>query len=130
MRAINTKAKERVMENKIQQLVTELSKNKRVQAVIHDVHLLQTKLNSEMDKTLTKFKKSAVGLEKNILNYKKQLIAQKNKLEKEIRAKASKALKTTPVKRAAAAKKSVKATTKKAAPKATKAKKATSKKKA
>jgi hypothetical protein len=117
------------MENKIQQLVTELSKNERVQAVIHDVHVLQTKLNSEMNKTLTKFKKSAVGLEKNILNYKKQLIAQKNKLEKEIRAKASSALKTKPVRKAAAAAKSATATTKKVAKKTT-AKKATSKKKA
>ncbi|MBK9323308.1 MAG: hypothetical protein IPM97_10265 [Bdellovibrionaceae bacterium] len=92
------------MENKIQQLVNELSKNERVQSVIHDVHVLQNKLNTEMIKTLTKFKKSAVGIEKNILIYKKQLIAQKNKLEKELRAKAQGALKAKSPKKAAAAK--------------------------
>jgi len=118
------------MENKIQQLVTELSKNERVQSVIHDVHVLQTKLNSEMNKTINKFKKSAVGIEKNIQSYKKQLIAQKNKLEKEIRAKANSALKTKPVRKtAAAAKKTKTAATKKVAKK-TSAKKTTSKKKA
>jgi hypothetical protein len=118
------------MENRIQQLVTELSKNERVQAVIHDVHILQNKLNTEMNKTLNKFKKSAVGIEKNIMNYKKQLIAQKNKLEKEIRAKANGALKSTPVRKATAAKTTKTATKKKTAKKTTAARKTTTKKKA
>jgi len=89
------------MENKIQQLVNELSKNERVQAVMHDVHILQNKLNTEMSKTLTKFIKSAGEIEKNILGYRKQLVAQKNKIEKELRAKA-KTFNTKPVKKAAA----------------------------
>lgn len=117
------------MENKIQQLVKELSKNERVQAVMHDMHILQGKLNAEMNKTLSKFKKSAGDIEKNILNYRKQLVAQKNKLEKELRAKA-KSLKAKPTKKAAA--KSAKATTTKktatAAKKTTVARKTTTKK--
>ena len=115
------------MENKIQQIVNELSKNERVQAVIHDVHVLQMKLNSEMSKTLTKFKKSAVGLEKNLRSYRKQIIAQKNKLEKELRAKAQDALKAKPVRKVAAA---VKTTTKKKTTRKATARKATTKKKA
>ncbi|MGZ3805202.1 MAG: hypothetical protein ACXVB4_13385, partial [Pseudobdellovibrionaceae bacterium] len=83
------------MEGRIQQLVNELSKNERVQAVIQDVHVLQDKLNAEMNRTLSKFKKSAGNLEKNIIAYKKQLLAQKTKLQKELQAKA-KSLKTKP----------------------------------
>jgi hypothetical protein len=115
------------MENKIQQLVTELSKNERVQAVIHDIHLLQNKLNEEMTKTLTKFKKSAGDLEKNVLNYKKQLVAQKNKIEKELRAKAQGALKVKAA-RKGGAKKTMTAAKKKVATKTTTARKATKKK--
>lgn len=115
------------MENKIQQLVNELSKNERVQAVMHDMHLLQGRINAEMTKTLSKFKKSAGELEKNILTYKKQLIAQKNKLEKELRARA-KALKGTSTVRRASPKKATttkaKTTTKKAAPRKTSRKRA------
>ncbi|WP_413288799.1 hypothetical protein [Bdellovibrio sp. HCB337] len=114
------------MENKIQQLVNELSKNERVQAVMHDMHILQGKLNAEMNKTLSKFKKSAGDIEKNILNYRKQLVAQKNKLEKELRAKA-KSLKVKPAKKTA---KSAKAAPKKATAKKTTAARKTTKKKA
>lgn len=113
------------MENKIQQLVNELSKNERVQAVMHDMHVLQGKLNAEMNKTLSKFKKSAGDIEKNIMNYKKQLLAQRAKLEKELRAKA-KSFQSKPAKKAT----SKKATSKKATTKKAASKKTTSKKKA
>jgi hypothetical protein len=76
------------MENKIQKLVKELSKNERIQTVMQEVHQLQTKLNDEMAKTLEMFKKSAGDIEKNIQTYKKQLLTQKDRLEKELRAKA------------------------------------------
>lgn len=76
------------MENKIQKLVKELSKNERIQTMMHEVHQLQNKLNEEMAKTLEMFKKSAGDIEKNIKVYKKQLIGQKDRLEKELRAKA------------------------------------------
>jgi len=112
------------MENKIQQLVTELSKNERVQAVIHDVHVLQNKLNAEMTKTLTKFKKSAGDIEKNILNYRKQLVAQKNKLEKDLRAKAQ-SLQVKPARKTA--KKAAPAAKKKATTKTATARKTTKK---
>lgn len=76
------------MENKIQKLVKELSKNERIQTMMHEVHQLQLKLNDEMSKTLTMFKKSAGDIEKNVQTYKKQLMGQKDRLEKELRAKA------------------------------------------
>jgi hypothetical protein len=98
------------MENKIQKLVKDLSKNERIQTVMHDVHKLQMKLNDEMSKTLTMFKKSAGDIEKNIQTYKKQLVGQKDRLEKELRAKA-KAMQGKPVRRAS----SKKATSAKAA---------------
>ena len=114
------------MENKIQKLVKELSKNERIQTVMHEVHQLQTKLNDEMAKTLTMFKKSAGDIEKNVKVYKKQLIGQKDRLEKELRAKA-KAMKSGSTRKASSKKAS---TTKKASSaKATTTKKASSAKK-
>lgn len=123
------------MESKIQKLVNELSKNERVQALINDVHVLQDKLNAEMNRTLSKFKKSAGDIEKNILAYKKQLLAQKGKLEKELRLKA-KSLQSKPAaktavakarKSAKAAKVTVKKATKTAKKKAVSVRKAASK---
>lgn len=110
------------MENKIQKLVKELSKNERIQAVMTEVHQLQSKLNGEMAKTLKMFKKSAGDIEKNVQVYKKQLIGQKDRLEKELRAKA-KAMQGKPAARTS----SKKATSAKSA---TAAKATTTKKKA
>lgn len=120
------------MENKIQKLVKELSKNERIQTVMAEVHQLQIKLNEEMAKTLEMFKKSAGDIEKNVQVYKKQLIGQKDRLERELRAKA-KAMKNNS---GGARTSSKKATSKKAAgaatsttkKKASGAKKATSRK--
>lgn len=110
------------MENKIQKLVKELSKNERIQTVMAEVHQLQIKLNEEMAKTLEMFKKSAGDIEKNVQIYKKQLIGQKDRLERELRAKA-KAMKNNS---GGARTSSKKATSKKAAGSAT----STTKKKA
>lgn len=96
---------------------------KKYQEIVKALGTSEAKLEKEVNSTISKIKKSADSLEKNLQSYKKKAIAKKAQLEKTVFNKTSK--KKTSKKVAA-----VKATTKKVAKKATKkaTKKTTSKK--
>lgn len=91
----------------------------KYQELVKVLSVSEGKLEKEVNQTITKFKKSADDLEKNIAAYKKKAMAKKAELEKSL-FKKQLAKKTT---KKAAAKK----TTKKVAKKATAAKKTTKK---
>lgn len=84
----------------------------RYQSLLKSVTESQAQLNSEIEDAVTKLQKSASGVEKNLIAYKKKALAQKAKLEKLLgkKTKAAAAKKTT--KKVAGTKKA--ATTKKA----------------
>lgn len=92
---------------------------KKYQEIVKVLSVSEAKLEKEVNTTLSKIKKSADSLEKNIASYKKKAIVQKTKLEKALfhktTSKKATAKKTTG-KKAAAKNTAVKAT----APKATK----------
>lgn len=93
----------------------------KYQELIKVLSVSEGKLEKEVNQTITKIKKSADDLEKNIVAYKKKALAKKTELEKSL-FKKQVAKKTT--KKAAG---KAKATTKKVAKKATATKKATKK---
>ena len=93
----------------------------KYQELIKVLSKSEGKLEKEVNQTITKIKKSADDLEKNIVAYKKKALAKKSELEKSL-FKKQMAKKTT--KKAAG---KAKATTKKVAKKATAAKKTTKK---
>ena len=93
----------------------------KYQELIKVLSKSEGKLEKEVNQTITKIKKSADDLEKNIVAYKKKALAKKTELEKSL-FKKQLAKKTT--KKAAG---KAKATTKKVAKKATTAKKTTKK---
>lgn len=93
----------------------------KYQELIKVLSVSEGKLEKEVNQTISKIKKSADDLEKNIVAYKKKALAKKSELEKSL-FKKQMAKKTT--KKAAG---KVKATTKKVAKKATPAKKTTKK---
>lgn len=93
----------------------------KYQELIKVLSVSEGKLEKEVNQTISKIKKSADDLEKNIVAYKKKALAKKSELEKSL-FKKQMAKKTT--KKAAG---KVKATTKKVAKKATAAKKTTKK---
>jgi hypothetical protein len=93
----------------------------KYQELIKVLSVSEGKLEKEVNQTISKIKKSADDLEKNIVAYKKKALAKKSELEKSL-FKKQMAKKTT--KKAAG---KVKATTKKVAKKATTAKKTTKK---
>lgn len=95
---------------------------KKYQEIVKALGTSEAKLEKEVNMTLSKIKKSADALEKNLQTYKKKAVAKKSELEKAVFNKTTKKKAT---KKVAAAK----ATTKKVAKKATKkATKKTSKK--
>jgi predicted phage tail protein len=93
----------------------------KYQELIKVLSVSEGKLEKEVNQTISKIKKSADDLEKNIVAYKKKALAKKSELEKSL-FKKQMAKKTT--KKAAG---KAKATTKKVAKKATAAKKTTKK---
>lgn len=93
----------------------------KYQELIKVLSVSEGKLEKEVNQTITKIKKSADDLEKNIVAYKKKALAKKTELEKSL-FKKQVAKKTT--KKAAG---KAKATTKKVAKKATATKKTTKK---
>lgn len=86
---------------------------KKYQEIVKALGTSEAKLEKEVNMTLSKIKKSADTLEKNLQAYKKKAVAKKSELEKAVFNKTTKKKAT---KKAAA----VKATTKKVAKKATK----------
>jgi len=93
----------------------------KYQELIKVLSKSEGKLEKEVNQTITKIKKSADDLEKNIVAYKKKALAKKTELEKSL---FKKQLAKKTAKKAAS---KVKATTKKVAKKATAAKKTTKK---
>lgn len=92
---------------------------KKYQEIVKVLSVSEAKLEKEVNTTLSKIKKSADSLEKNIASYKKKAIVQKTKLEKALfhktTSKKSTAKKATV--KAAAPKTTKKSASKKAAPK-------------
>jgi hypothetical protein len=91
---------------------------KKYQEIVKVLGASEEKLEKEVNSTISKIKKSADSLEKNIVVYKKKAIAQKAKLEKTLFKSAMS--KKTSKKAAGAAKTTKKAVTKKVARKTTK----------
>lgn len=98
---------------------------KKYQEIVKALGTSEKKLEKEVNSTISKIKKSAAGIEKNLAAYKKKVLTQKAKLEKTIfkkQAKASNVKKAAPKAKATATKKAVtkKAVARKATKKATK----------
>jgi hypothetical protein len=100
---------------------------KKYQEIVKSLSASEAKLEKEVNSTITKIKKSADSLEKNIQAYKKKAIVQKTKLEKSLFKKtmtgsAAKTSKKASSKKVTvkAAPKAAKKTAKKAVRKATK----------
>ncbi|MNJ92596.1 hypothetical protein D3C87_102690 [compost metagenome] len=97
---------------------------KKYQEIVKALSVSEAKLEKEVNSTISKIKKSADSLEKNIQAYKKKAIAQKSKLEKSVFKKTMKktskkaaAAKPVATKKKAAAKKVARKATKKKASK-------------
>lgn len=99
---------------------------KKYQEIVKALSASEAKLEKEVNTTISKIKKSADDLEKNIQTYKKKAIAQKDKLERTLFKKQT--TKKASSKKAAPKKTTAKKTTKKAAVKKPVARKATTKK--
>lgn len=100
---------------------------KKYQEIVKALGTSEKKLEKEVNSTISKIKKSAAGLEKNLAAYKKKVLAQKAKLEKTIfkkQAKVSIVKKAAPKAKATATKKTA---AKKAVTQKTVARKATKK---
>lgn len=90
----------------------------RYQQLLKSVTESQASLNTEIEEAVNKLQKSASGVEKNLIAYKKKALAQKAKLEKLLGKKAKTSVKKTAAKKkttkkAATAKNAKKTTTKK-----------------
>lgn len=103
---------------------------KKYQEIVKVLSHSEEKLEKEVNTTISKIKKSADDLEKNIQSYKKKALAQKVKLEKSIFKKQTSkktSTKKTAVKKAAPKSKAAATTKKKAAPKKAAVRKTTKK---
>ncbi|MGZ3775094.1 MAG: actin-binding protein [Pseudobdellovibrionaceae bacterium] len=101
---------------------------KKYQEIVKVLGVSEKKIEKEVNSTISKIKKSANGLEKNIAGYKKKVLAQKAMLEKSIFNKKAKAkTKASPAKKAAPKAKVAAAGTKKVATKKAVVRKATKK---
>jgi hypothetical protein len=93
---------------------------KKYQEIVKALGTSEAKLEKEVNMTLSKIKKSADTLEKNLQAYKKKAVAKKSELEKAVFNKTTKKKATKKVAAKATTKKVAKKATKKATKKTTK----------